>query len=46
MKEDGRKNNGKTKEELLKISKDGTVSVTHDGFGNDHFFERYYCDGS
>ncbi len=33
MKEDGRKNNGKTKEELLKISKDGTVSVSHDGFG-------------
>lgn len=33
MKEDGRKTNGKTKEELLKISKGGTVAVTHDGFG-------------
>lgn len=33
MKKDGRKNNGKSKEELIRISKGGTVSVKHDGFG-------------
>ena len=33
MKEDRRKNNGKNKKEMLEMSKDGMVSVTHDGFG-------------
>ena len=30
---DGRKNNGKSPEEMVKVSKNGTVSVKHDGHG-------------
>ena len=33
MKEDKRKKNGKTRKKMLEVSKGGTVSVKHDGFG-------------
>ncbi len=55
MNEDKRKNNGKNRKKMLEMSKGGTVSVKHDGFGflsrgwalandNCEFFPDCHCE--